>query len=113
VTKYSASDLRHNIEFLRLVRVADGGGGRTNQWLPLSPPVKLDAMIRPRTSRERFMAGQTASAELVLIVIRYVDGIHGDMRIQYGSKVFEILGLIDVDERHDWLEIDAEQKFAE
>ncbi len=110
---YSASDLRQNIEFLQLVNISDGGGGYSRSWLPLSPPVIVPAMVRPRSSRERFMAGQTASSELNLIVIRYVTGLRGTMRIRYGTRIFDILGMIDIDERHCWIEIDAEEKFSE
>lgn len=59
------------------------------------------------------MAGQTASAETVLIVIRFVTGLDGSMRIKYGTREFQIIGIIDVEEKHDWLEIDAEEKFGE
>jgi SPP1 family predicted phage head-tail adaptor len=59
------------------------------------------------------MAGQTASAETVLIVIRYRAGITENMRIGYGGRVFQIVGMIDVDERHQWLEIDVEESHEE
>jgi SPP1 family predicted phage head-tail adaptor len=110
---YTASVLRHQIEFLQLVRVSDQGGGYTRSWLPLSPPVKIPAMVKPRSSRERFLAGQTASAETVLIVIRYRTGITQDMRIGYNGRQFQVVGMIDVDERHQWLEIDAEETHGE
>lgn len=59
------------------------------------------------------MAGQTASAETVLIVIRYRAGLTQDMRIQYGARIFQVVGMIDVEERHQWLEIDAEESHEE
>ena len=110
---YRASDLRQTIDFLQLVMVSDGAGGKSRQWLTLSPPVRVPAMVRPRSSRERFMAGQTASAETVLIVIRYHAGIAGSMRIRYNGRTFNILGVIDVEERHEWMEIDAEELGSE
>lgn len=111
--QYTATDLRHQIEFLAKVRTSDGSGGRIESYQPLSPRLIVRAMVRPRTSRERFMAGQTASSETVLIVIRYLAGLSQTMRIQYGSRVFEIVGMVDVEERHLWIEIDAEEKYGE
>jgi SPP1 family predicted phage head-tail adaptor len=111
--KYSASDLRHTIEFLQRTTVDDGGGGYTVSYVSLTPKIQVPAMVEPRTSRERFQAGQTASAENVLIVIRYQTGIQQSMRIRYGTRVFEILGMIDLEERHAWMEIDAEERFGE
>jgi SPP1 family predicted phage head-tail adaptor len=70
-------------------------------------------MVEPRSSKERFMAGQTESSELELIVIRYRAGITQNMRIKYGARIFNIVGMIDVGERHAWLEIDAEEQFGE
>lgn len=111
--QYSASSLRHQIEFLQRVSTPDGGGGRSISFVPLSPRAIVRALVQPRSSRERFLAGQTASAESVLIVIRYRTGLDQKMRIQYGSRQFEILGIVDVDERHAWLEMDCEERFGE
>jgi SPP1 family predicted phage head-tail adaptor len=106
--EYTATDLRHWIELLKLIKVPDGGGGTFEQWSPLSPPAKLPALVRPRSSGERFRTGQTASSELYMVVIRYRNNIDSKMRIAYGNRIFEIVGIVDLEERHEWMEIDAE-----
>jgi SPP1 family predicted phage head-tail adaptor len=110
--KYSASDLRHRIEIYPLTRVPDGGGGYTETYGPASPPITLPAMVRPRTAGERFYAGQTASREQLLVVIRYRSGLGQSVRIAYGGRVFEVLALIDVEERHEWIEMECEERFS-
>lgn len=110
---YSATDLNKQVEFLELVTVPDGGGGFTREWDSQTPPLIVYAGVKPRSSRERFLAGQTASAEVVLFVVRYRSGLHQDMRIKYNNRVFDIIGMVDVDERHEWFEIDAEEKYGE
>lgn len=70
-------------------------------------------MIQPRSSRERFIAGQTASSETVLIVIRWRGDLSQSMRVKYGTRLYHILGMINVEERSRWIEIDAEEKFGE
>jgi len=110
---YKASDLREWIEVLALVKVPDGGGGYSQQWLPLSPPVRVPAMVHPRSSRERFMGGETASTEQILVVIRYVKGLKGEMRLKYGTRTLSVLGVVDVEERHAWLEIETEEQYGE
>lgn len=113
-TKYTASDLRHTVEFVRLdTSSTDSGGGRIRQWVSLIPPIIVPAMIQPRSSRERFIAGQTASSETVLIVIRWRGDLSQSMRVKYGTRLYHILGMINVEERSRWIEIDAEEKFGE
>lgn len=111
--KYTASDLRHQVEFLAKTIVSTGGGGKKEVYAPLSPPVIVPAKVTPFTSRERFFAGQTASGGRSTIVIRYRTGIDQTMRVRYGTRVFDIVGApIDVEERHQWIELDAEEVFG-
>lgn len=110
---YSATSLNKRIEFLALTNSPDGGGGISKQWASLTPPVVVYAAVKPRSSRERFLAGQTASAEVILFVIRYRTGITQNMRIRYNNRIFDIVGMIDVNEDHAFFEIDAEEKYGE
>jgi SPP1 family predicted phage head-tail adaptor len=110
---YTASDLCKQIEFLQLSRTPDGGGGVISEWLPLVPPKIVAAKVHPRSSRERYITGQTASNLQALFVIRYWKGLTQDMRIAYNGRNFDILGVVDVEEEHAWFEIDAELRGRE
>ena len=111
--RYSASDLRQRVELLSKVSTPDGGGGSTEVYAPLSPPVVLSAKVEPMSASERFNAGQMESAERLLVVIRYRPGLNQSMRVSYGSRQFEIVGMIDLEHRHQWLELTCEERFGE
>jgi SPP1 family predicted phage head-tail adaptor len=110
---YTASYLRQNIEFLALSRSSDGGGGRSSSWSSLFPPVVVPAKVEPLSSREREISGQTATTTALKIVIRWRPGLTQDMRIKYGEQEYLILGMVNVDNRSTWIEIEAEQRFEE
>ena len=110
--KYNASQLRHWIEIYPKTRVSDGGGGYTETFGPASPPIKLPAMVKPRTAGERWYAGQISSREQALIVIRYRAGLTQSMRVAFEGRVFEVRALIDLEERHEWIEMECEETGA-
>lgn len=43
--------------------------------------------------------------------LRYRTGVYQDMRIKYRGHVFEIVGVLDMDEEHRLLEIQAKEVF--
>lgn len=110
--KYTASDLRHTVEFLVKTRVPRPGGGVQEVYASLSPRWIEPAKVTPFTARERFFAGQTGSAGRATIVIRWRQGLDQGMRVRYGSRLFDVVGAIDVEERHEWIEIEAEEVFS-
>lgn len=109
---YSASDLIHRVEFYVKTRIVDPGGGASTSFGPTSPPTRAYSAVIPQRAFERYEFGQTTSNERILVVIRYRRDISAEMRIAYGDRVLAILAVIDVDERHEWLEIDCEEQRA-
>lgn len=63
--------------------------------------------VYPLKGTEFWSAKTTYSESTVKFTCRYIPGITSDMRIQYGKRTFNIVGVIDVDERHKWLQIMA------
>jgi SPP1 family predicted phage head-tail adaptor len=63
------------------------------------------AMIKTVQGREYFEAASTQNENTVRFVIRYVKGINPHMRILYNDRVFEILSVINDDERNKTLTI--------
>lgn len=51
MTEFSPSDLRHRLTLEELVRVADEGGGFTEDWVTVAT---LSANLRPINGDERF-----------------------------------------------------------
>lgn len=113
MNEYSARDLRHQIELLVKSQASDGGGGKTITYVSMSPPAILPAKVEPRSASEFGYADQRISTESLDLIIRYRSGIDQTMRVKYGSRQFEILGILDVYERHQWMRLTCEERGAE
>jgi SPP1 family predicted phage head-tail adaptor len=111
--QYSARDLRHQIQLLMQSELSDGGGGKTITYVPFSPPLIIAALVAPQSAGERGYADQTISTESVDVIMRYRSGIDQTMRVQYGSRQFEIQGIVDLDERREWMRLTCEERGAE
>ena len=65
------------------------------------------ANVAPQTGRE-YEESQKIRAETTYnINVRYFPGITSDMKIMYGVKVFNIVSVLDINERHTNLKIVA------
>jgi SPP1 family predicted phage head-tail adaptor len=111
--RYSARDLKHRIEILMQSKASDGGGGKTVTYVSTSPPTLLPALVQPRSAGETTYADQTSSFEGLTVVIRYRSGLNQTMRVAYGSRQFEIQGIVDLGERHRWMELTCEERLGE
>ena len=98
----NAGQLRHRVTIQQLTRVEDEGGGYAEVWTEVAT---VWAAIKPLRGNERYEAQQIQSTLTHKVIMRYRAGIKPQMRILYGNRVFEIEAVIDVDERHKWLEL--------
>ena len=65
------------------------------------------ANVAPQTGRE-YEESQKIRAETTYnINVRYFPGITSDMKIMYGVKIFNIVSVLDINERHTNLKIVA------
>ena len=65
------------------------------------------ANVAPQTGRE-YEESQKIRAETTYnINVRYFPGIASDMKIMYGVKIFNIVSVLDINERHTNLKIVA------
>lgn len=88
--------MRHRVVLEAVNRAPDGGGGATQSWLPVA---ELWAAIAPSSGDERLAAEQHAGRITHVIHIRYRAGVIPAMRFRQGARRFDILAVIDVDER--------------
>jgi len=61
--------------------------------------------VYPLKGTEFWSAKTYKSENTVKFICRYISEITPDMRIKYGDRKFNIEGIIDIDERHKWLQI--------
>lgn len=104
--KGSPSKLRHQVALQSRSTVNDGFGQDMNAWTTVGTPF---AEIEPAfgTSQQSGEA-QTSSITHVL-TIRFRPNITARMRVVYGARIFEILSVIDLEERHFWLQLLCEE----
>ena len=102
-----AGDLRHRITIEAPVRQPDGLGGAILTWTPIA---EVWAAIWPRTASEAMLLDRPAGTASHDIWVRYRDGMVPEMRIVSGSRVFNILGVIDTEDRRRWLKCIVEQR---
>lgn len=70
------------------------------------------ATVKPYKSSESAFMSKLKPSVTHRVYVRYREDITADMRIVYGKHIFEIAGPpLDIDERHELLEIQCEETF--
>lgn len=103
----SAGDLRHRVTIEQAVRTDDGAGGASIAWQAVAT---VAAAIWPRTSGEVYEHDRVAGRASHDIWLRHRDGVLPAMRITFGARTFDILGVIDIEERGRWLKCPVEER---
>jgi len=100
-------DLRQRMSLEQVARVDDGGGGAAESWAAVAT---LWAALLPVSGGEDVVADGLEGRATHEIWIRYRAGVVPAMRFTKGARIFEILSVIDVDERHRWLKVLCEER---
>lgn len=107
MTEFLPSDLRHRVTLEALARAGDSGGGFVETWEEVA---ELAADIRPADGSETVEADRLAGSLTHQVVLRYRPGVVPAMRFRKGTRLFQILSVIDVDERRRWLKCFCEER---
>ena len=91
-----AGRLRYQVKIQSPQKDTSPGGGEVT-W---SDFATVWAAIEPLRGSEFFLSQQVNAEVTGKIVMRYLEGVKPDMRILYGSRVFEIDSILDIAERH-------------
>jgi len=94
--------LRHRVTIQSATNTSDGMGGYTEAWGNLDT---VWAAIEPFKGDERYEVQKLEADLSHKIILRYRSGILPNMRINFDSKVFEIIYIINRDERNIELEL--------
>lgn len=100
--------LRHRVTLEQPLRGADGGGGAHVTWSAIA---ELWASVSPATGGETVFAEAVSGRISHAITLRFRADISPEMRLRLGPRVFEILAVIDVDERHRELRCLCREEF--
>jgi SPP1 family predicted phage head-tail adaptor len=97
-----AGTLRRQIVIQQPTQGQDGIGGLTQVWTTFGTSY---AAIVPNNGREAIQAQQLSAQQPVLIRMRYLPGVQPKMRALYGTRIFEIASVANLQERNRELEL--------
>jgi len=94
--------LRHQVTIIQAVPAPDGAGGLTKTWTALAT---VWAAVDPLRGREYFAAQQVTAEITHKVTLRYLTGVRPEMRVQFGDREFDIMAVINPQERNIYLEL--------
>jgi len=99
------SKLRHRIEIQSPnVETENSMGEKIVGW---GVWANLFAFVEPLRGREYAESQKLRAETTYRVTIRYIDGLIPAMRILYNGKTLEIMSILDIDERHEQMQIIA------
>ena len=98
--------MRKRITLQTETPTTDNAGGYALAW---TNSLTVWADIEPLSGHEVFTASHLEGRVTHSVTMRYQTGITTDMRIIYGSRVFNIRAVLNSDESNRWLELLVEE----
>lgn len=92
-----AGERRHYIIIEQVSESADARNEMTQTW---SEYANAWAEIKPVRGREYFQAHAENVAADTRIILPYIAGITSKMRVRFGSRIYDIETVINIDERN-------------
>jgi len=89
--------LRHRITIQEYAASRDSFGAQVQTW---ADKATVFASIAPVSGKEYFAAQQINSEITTKITIRYLPGITPKMRVLFNGRIFEILAVLNHEERN-------------
>ena len=90
------------VSFQRLRDVKNKFGERIKDWVDV---LTKKACIYPVSGKELFVEGTINTEITHKIYVSYTNSIRPDMRIKYGSRIFKIQSIINLQERNRILQL--------
>lgn len=103
---FTPTELRHCLKVLSRTLTADAGGGQAEAW---SAGSQFFGSIQPVSGRERFRTGSLDASVTHRITCRYRSDLNPTKRIGFGTRVFRIESIQNVEERNIKLVVYVEE----
>lgn len=100
-------NLRHRIVLKKPVMVKDSIGQEVEEWQDAGT---VWASIEPLSGKEYFNARQVNSEITTKITIRYIKDLDSHWVVHLGQRVFNILSVINIEERNIYLQLLCSEK---
>ena len=105
--KYGVVDLNRRVIIQSVTRTSDGQGGYTEVWATFAT---VWASIVPMKGYEKFQAAKLETPVSHKMMMRYRSGVTTAMRILWGTRVFDIKEVLNMNEDNSFLQIIAIEK---
>lgn len=102
-----AGDLRHRITIQERVKVSDNMGSYT---IVYSDVVSVWAALWPVSAKEQISSDKIEMSTIRRIRIRYYSDLDSSMRIEFGTRHFNIVSIINPDEKNEMLDLICEEE---
>jgi len=99
-----AGSLRHRVAIQTETQTPDGMGGFTTTWAAITGMASVPAAIWPLSAKESLDAMKLELTVTHKIRIRYRSGITAANRILFGSRTFNIISMINPDEKNKMID---------
>lgn len=96
-TTLNAGDLEHRVVFQSVTQTTDAAGGFTESW---ATSATVWGKLEPLKSFEKFVSMQTETHTSHKLTCRYNPAITTAKRMTYSGRVFDVVGVINVEERN-------------
>ena len=98
----SIGKMRYRVKVETATNTRDAGGGLTQSYTPVT---FIYANIKPLKADSTYRQGKVQEKVSHELTIRYMDNISTNHRISFGSRTFNIKGIVNVDERDRFLKL--------
>jgi len=98
--------LRHLCTIQMPSQTKDAAGGITKTWTEIT---KAWCDIRPVTGSEKYMSHQKYATATHEVFTRWIDGINPKMQLVARGRVFEIIAVLNINERDRMMKIIAKE----
>lgn len=104
--KPSTSALRHRVTLQSRSTISDGSGQELQTWTDV---LTAWAAIEPALGATQVVGEADFASITHDVLIRFRPNVTARMRLKYGSRVFEVVSVIDIEERHFWLQLQCSE----
>jgi len=105
----SIGKMRYRVKVERSTNTRDAGGGISQAF---SPTTTIYANIMPKSANSSYRQGMVQEKVTHEVTLRYMENIDTNSIIVFGSRRFNVRGIINVDERDRFLKLQCEEGIA-
>ena len=102
--------LRKRVSLQELVKLPDGGGGFSTEWVEFA---RAWAYIKPLSGTESLVGMQLEDSISHDIMMRYRSALRAKHRVVYDGREFNIISVINVEERDKWSQLRCQEGTAQ